>query len=86
MASGLPVCAFDDAAAHEFIRSGENGLTASVGDCASFTANAVTLANDGQLRHKLGAAARVTAQQLDWAHVVSCFEKDLFEVSQSYHP
>jgi glycosyltransferase involved in cell wall biosynthesis len=85
MASGLPVCAFDDAAAHEFIRSGENGLTASLGDLESFMVNALTLANDRELRQRLGSAARVTAQQLDWGNVVSGFEKDLVEMSEAYH-
>jgi len=85
MASGLPVCAFDDAAAHEFIRSGENGLTAPLGDLESFMANALTLATDRELRHRLGSAARVTAQQLDWGRVVSDFEKDLVEMSEAYH-
>jgi glycosyltransferase involved in cell wall biosynthesis len=40
LGSGLAVSAFDYAAAHEFIRHGENGLTAPVGDEAAFIVSA----------------------------------------------
>ena len=86
MASGLAVSAFDDAAAHEFIRSGDNGLTATIGDSESFIANALKLASDRELRHRLGAAARATALELDWGNVIDGFEKDLTQISEAYPP
>jgi len=80
MASGLAVSAFDYAAAHEFIRHGENGLVAPVGQPGAFLANAVRLARDPQLRASLAAAGRATARHLSWDRVILGFERDLLEV------
>ncbi|CAJ0680660.1 glycosyltransferase family 4 protein [Ralstonia mannitolilytica] len=91
MASGLPVVAFDTAAAGMHVRTGQNGCLAPVGDVAVFTAAAVALAADGDLRQRLGRAARQTAQALDWPQVLERFEAALLAVhhaattGEAYH-
>ena len=91
MASGLPVVAFDTAAAGMHVRSHENGWLAPVGDAALFTQAAVTLATDAGLRQRLGQAARLTAQSLDWPRVLERFEAALIAVhdaaanGEAYH-
>jgi len=91
MASGLPVVAFDTAAAGMHVRSRENGWLAPVGDAASFTQAAVALATDAGLRQRLGQAARLTAQSLDWPRVLERFEAALIAVhdaatnGEAYH-
>lgn len=79
LASGLAVGAFDYAAAHEFVRHDENGLTARVGREEEFLAHAARLATDAGLRARLGRAARATALQLSWDAVVDGFVRDLAE-------
>ncbi|RFC44550.1 MAG: Glycosyltransferase involved in cell wall bisynthesis [Verrucomicrobia bacterium] len=85
MASGLAVSAFDYAAAREFIRSGQNGLVAPVGDEEAFIQNAVRLAGEGPLRQRLAAAGTDTTRQLGWDQVVAGFENDLVEAAE-FHP
>ncbi|MDB6114275.1 MAG: mgtA 2 [Lacunisphaera sp.] len=85
LASGLPVAAFDYAAAHEFIRHGENGLVAPVADERAFLANAVRLAREPGLRAKLAAAGRATAARLSWDTVVDTFAADLAEAAAEFH-
>ena len=80
MASGLPVVAFDTAAAGMHIRNGENGCLVPVGDVAAFTHAATQLAMDAALRARLGRAARATAQALDWPRVLEGFEAALMAV------
>lgn len=85
MASGLAVCAFDYAAAKEFIRHGENGLTAAPGDETALIAHAVRLARDAALRGRLAAAARATALTLSWDTVVDGFARDLQAAHAEFH-
>lgn len=91
MASGLPVVAFDTAAAGMHVRSHENGWLAPVGDAALFTQAAVALATNAGLRQRLGQAARLTAQALDWPRVLERFEAALIAVhdaatsGEAYH-
>jgi glycosyltransferase involved in cell wall biosynthesis len=75
MASGLPVVAFDCAAAGQLIRSGCNGMLAIGHDNSAFVRAALPLATDAMLRGSLGAAARQTACSIDWHSVVSRFER-----------
>lgn len=79
LGSGLAVSAFDYAAAHEFIRDGENGLAAPVADEAAFLANAARLARDPALRARLRAAGPATAARLSWDAIVDRFAADLAE-------
>jgi glycosyltransferase involved in cell wall biosynthesis len=83
MASGLPVVAYNSAAAGQLIRSGGNGLLAMGHDHAAFVRAALLLAGDGLLRQALGAAARQTACSIDWRSVVSRFEHVVLQTIDS---
>jgi glycosyltransferase involved in cell wall biosynthesis len=85
MGSGLAVGAFDYAAAHEFIRDGDNGLLAQVGDEPAFIANAVRLATEPALRLRLNAAGPVTTRGMSWDAIVDRFAADLKEAADEFH-
>lgn len=70
MASGLPVLAFDHAAAGELIHCGHNGLLAPPNDTAAFLAQARRLVTDPGLARALGAQARQTATTQGWDRIV----------------
>lgn len=80
MASGLPVLAFDYAAAAELIKDGINGLVTPLGDSEAFVCAAVALAAEPGLRMRIGVEARRTALELDWKRIVQNFETVLYEV------
>lgn len=86
LASGLPVLAFDRAAAGQLIRSGENGLLAPAGDTAAFVAQAAALARDAALRARLVPPALATAHSLGWDAVVARFEGHLAAACGAGHP
>lgn len=69
LASGLPVVAFDYAAAAELVRHGENGLLAAPANRTEFVAQAVAAANP-QTHARLRTAAATSVAHLDWAMVV----------------
>jgi glycosyltransferase involved in cell wall biosynthesis len=77
MASGLPVVAFDCAAAGQLIQSGRNGVLARGEDADAFARAALALAADPVRRASLGASARQTARGFDWDDVVTRFESVL---------
>ncbi len=85
LGSGLAVGAFDYAAAHEFIRPGESGLLAPVGDDAAFIANAVRLATEPALRTRLAEAGPETARKMSWATIIDRFAADLREAADEFH-
>ncbi len=91
MASGLPVVAFDTAAAGMHVRGHESGYLAPLGNTEAFTQAAITLATDAGLRQRLGHAARLTAQRLDWLRVLERFEAALIAIhdaatnGEAYH-
>jgi len=78
MASGLPVVAYNYAAAAQHLRHGTNGLLASYGQTEDFIAMGTEMA----ARHRqepdkfraMGRDARVTAERHDWKCVVQDFE------------
>jgi glycosyltransferase involved in cell wall biosynthesis len=74
MASGLPVLAYDHAAAGQLIRSGENGLLAPLADKPAFLHQAVKLATHRELALEIGAAARRSACELGWDRIVGQVE------------
>jgi glycosyltransferase involved in cell wall biosynthesis len=74
MASGLPLVAFDYAAAAQVIADGEQGVRVPCGDAQAFVEAAVSLALDAGRRLRLGRAARERALQLDWSAIVRRFE------------
>jgi hypothetical protein len=51
-----------------------------VGDAAGFTLAALQLATDAAQRQRLGHAAWLAAQQLDWPRVLERFEAALMAV------
>ena len=74
MASGLPVLAYDHAAAGQLIRNQHNGLLARLGDGTGFNALAAQLAADPQRARAWGAQARLTAMACQWDQVVAQVE------------
>ncbi len=82
MASGLPVAAFNYAAAARYLRDGENGRLAPFAAADSFYAAALELAADPKGRRRLGAAARETAETIPWDAVIDGLERDLLSVAQ----
>jgi glycosyltransferase involved in cell wall biosynthesis len=85
LGSGLAVVAYDYAAAHEFIRPGENGLLAPVGDETSFLAQTVRLAREPGLRRRLADAGPATARTLSWDAIFDRFAADLQEAADEFH-
>jgi glycosyltransferase involved in cell wall biosynthesis len=81
MASGLPVVAFNYAAAARFIRHGENGWLVPCADRVAFLAATRILVADTSLRRRLGPAARATAEMIPWDTIVAGFERDLLELA-----
>ena len=85
MASGLAVAGFDYAAARQFVRDGENGLTVPRHEPDQLVAAAVRLAVDTPLRNKLRAAARHELIAQSWENIIARFENDLSAVVASHH-
>lgn len=84
MASGLPVVAYDYAAAAQHVSHETNGLLAAYGNTDDFTLKAGELAarhaqNPENFR-ALGRSARSTAESLDWKSVVKQLEAILNEL------
>ncbi|QPF75562.1 glycosyltransferase family 1 protein [Roseateles sp. DAIF2] len=74
LASGLPVLAYDYAAAGQLVDNGVNGWRAPFGNAPEFLRLARLLGGDfGGLR-AMGAAARARAEQLSWAGIVGNLE------------
>jgi glycosyltransferase involved in cell wall biosynthesis len=84
MASGLPVVAFNYAAAARFIRHGENGWLVPFGDRAAFIDAAVHVARDDALRARLGPAARKTAEGISWDFVLDHLQRDFADVVNTH--
>ncbi len=74
MASGLPVVAFDSAAAAQLIRSGHSGVLVPPPHTADFVAAVSALAADAPRRAALGRAAREAVLSIGWDAVVAGFE------------
>lgn len=85
MASGLPLAAFDYAAAAQYVRHGTNGLLAPYGQTGEFAAMASELVarheRDTESFRAMGSSARRTAESLDWACVVQEMETLLFSIA-----
>lgn len=77
MASGLPIVAFDHAAAGQLVEPGRQGWLAPVDDEARFVRHAVELAADASSRRRFGPAARDRALTQDWRSIVARFEQIL---------
>ncbi|MBZ0104851.1 MAG: glycosyltransferase family 1 protein [Sulfuricella denitrificans] len=84
MASGLPVVAYDCAAAREHIRHGENGLRAAFDDAHAFISQAQRLVADIDDARRMGRNARLTAENIDWNRVHDRFERLVADVVQQW--
>jgi glycosyltransferase involved in cell wall biosynthesis len=80
LASGLPVVAFDYAAAAQLIRDGDNGALVPYADTAAYVRTALALAANPALRKAMGAAARTSVTSLSWSAIVARFEATLCRV------
>lgn len=86
MASGLPVAAFDYAAAARYLRDNQNGRLAPFGDVNRFLEIARSIAVDRWSRERLGTAARATAETIPWDAVIDGLEQDLLSVIAAPRP
>lgn len=77
MASGLAVVAFDAAAAHHYLRSGETGLVLNRDDRAGFIQATQAAVADVQGLRRLGAEARRSAEALGWPGIIAGLEARL---------
>ncbi len=75
MASGLPVVAFDDAAAGQLINHRASGLLATRSDDNMFVQLATELASDATQRRSLGERARARALELGWDSIIRSIER-----------
>jgi glycosyltransferase involved in cell wall biosynthesis len=80
MASGLPVIAFDYAAAGACITSQENGIRVPMRDADAFLAAAVTAVGDSARLRIMSEGARVAAEGMSWGRVVRELEECFLEV------
>ena len=80
MASGLPVVAFNYAAAAQLIRDDDNGCLVPFGDDAAFIKVASRLAGDAPRRRWMGERARHGACDAGWDGIVARFESVLLNV------
>ena len=77
LASGLPVVAFDTAAAAEHVRDGTSGRLAPPGDEAAFVAALRELVLDHAALRRMRPEAVAAARRADWDGVLARFEADL---------
>jgi glycosyltransferase involved in cell wall biosynthesis len=84
MASGLPVVAFNYAAAAQLIQHDDNGCLAELDRAQDLIALSVALAMDKPKRMAMQHRALKTAQELDWRLIVRQFEANLTQtIAQS---
>lgn len=84
LASGLPVVAFNYAAAARYIRHDVNGRLVALDAPDDLVAQTVALADDAALRRRLGSAARATAEGISWDNVIDGLERDLVGVVDNH--
>ena len=85
MASGLPLVAYNYAAAAQHVQHGNNGQLAAFGSTDDFTTLAVALAvmhsDELSLFKAMGRKARLTTESLDWKYVVEQLEALMFTIA-----
>jgi glycosyltransferase involved in cell wall biosynthesis len=77
LASGLPVVAFDTAAAGEHVVHGRSGLLVPPGDEAGFIDAVGALASEPERLPAMGRSAVAAARRVRWDDVLSRFEAEL---------
>jgi glycosyltransferase involved in cell wall biosynthesis len=80
MASGLPLVAFDYAAARCLVKYGQNGLLVPMGDDGAFVTAARELVTNIMRLRQMGRAARRRVEPFDWDQVCDCLEQIFLEV------
>jgi glycosyltransferase involved in cell wall biosynthesis len=80
MASGLPVVAFDYAAARTHVSSGVNGVTVPTEASQNFIAACLDCAGDRERLRRMGFEARRAALEIGWDRVLGRVEEQLFAV------
>ena len=75
LASGLPVMAYQYAAAALLVRDGVNGGLAPFNDAASFQARTIALLDDLPRLAAMRERARDSAESLDWDGIVQGIEQ-----------
>jgi glycosyltransferase involved in cell wall biosynthesis len=81
MASGLPVVAYDYAAAHLYIKHKHMGWLAPKGDQNGFAQYMQQLPHQKTLQ-QMGHQARQMASQIGWDYPVGQFEQALYRVAR----
>ena len=81
MASGLAVAGFDYAAARQFVKSEESGLSVPCDEPDRLISAGVRLATDPELRRRLGESGRAAVESQSWERVIVRFEQDLAEIA-----
>ncbi len=74
MASGMALVAFDQAAASQLVRHGENGLLVPPGDALAFCRALAELLDHPQRRQAMGRQACESMRNQGWDEVVARFE------------
>jgi len=81
LASGLPVLAFDTAAAGDWVQQGQNGWLLPTNDAEGFVRQAAVLAHDAELVRAAAMHSRAQVVQLDWAQIARQVEAIFLQVS-----
>lgn len=84
MASGLPVVAFDHAAAAELIVDQVNGITVNAKEDARYVESVSMMTRDAALRQRLSIRSLETARTLDWQSIGAQFESVLARVVREH--
>jgi glycosyltransferase involved in cell wall biosynthesis len=84
LASGLPVIAFDTAAAADHVDDCDNGLLVPLGEDKTFIASVCNLAWQHQHLGALRSHARRAALQANWGDVLSRFESLLLQTQHEH--
>jgi glycosyltransferase involved in cell wall biosynthesis len=82
MASGVPVVAYAEAAAREYIRNGQNGIRVAPGNEGGLVERAAALGADPTVRAAMGRAARASVASLSPESVVNEFESIMQSLSE----
>ncbi|MCW5653723.1 glycosyltransferase family 1 protein [Hydrogenophaga sp.] len=80
LASGLPVLAFDSAAASDWVYPEENGWLVPLGDATAFPALAAELARAPQRIAQAASQARARVAELDWHRIEREVEGLFFQI------
>jgi glycosyltransferase involved in cell wall biosynthesis len=86
LASGLPVVAYDCAAAGQLVREGESGWLAAPGDEPALRAQACRVITDAAALRRAGAGARQVALRLGWERIVGLVEAEYEAAMQPAAP